>query len=67
MSMPDREEKCYFCSKQGIWFGKTAIDIDIDHDDEGNMTTIPLYGKVWLCKDHKEDYNSGEGNWEGVR
>jgi hypothetical protein len=49
--------ECYYCTKPGA--EKIRIGVDADTGDDGS--TYGIYSDEWLCIDHLEQYEQGEG------
>lgn len=53
-------KQCEYCKNKAIKKVYGAVDGDID--DEGEP--VAIYGNMWLCKGHLEDWENREGLWD---
>jgi hypothetical protein len=61
--------KCYLCGKEAKEERHIIVDVEADHDidcDTGETVwySHPIYSDEWLCAEHIEALENGEGEFD---
>jgi len=56
-----KDEECYICGNKAVDERRVCIDAEPEHDEDGKMTMVGVYGDVGLCQEHIEEHDEQVG------